>query len=92
MLEDDLPAALERLKAAGWAVIASDLHGQDFYSHPDPGARYALVIGNEARGISQAVRALATMLVRLPMRGGAESLNAAVAAGIMMYSLTEKRD
>lgn len=84
---DDLPGALAELKARGYAVIASDLHGQDFYARPDPGERFVLVIGNEARGIREATRQAASMLVKLPMRGGAESLNAAVAAGIMMYEL-----
>ena len=88
MLEEDLPAALERMKIRGWTVIASDLHGMDFYSRPDPGHRFVLVIGNEARGISNETRLAADMLLKLPMRGGAESLNAAVAAGIMMYDLT----
>lgn len=87
MVSDDLPAALMDLRDRGWSVIASDLAGADFYRRPDPGAKYVLVIGNEARGISEAVRDAATMLVKLPMRGGAESLNAAVAAGIMMYEL-----
>ena len=87
MTAEDLPAALAALAARGWTVIASDLHGHDFYRRPDPGAKFILIIGNEARGISQAVRDAASMLVRLPMRGGAESLNAAVAAGIMMYEL-----
>ena len=40
--------------------------------------------------MSEPVRALATHKVRLPMRGGAESLNAAIAAGIMMYDLTRE--
>lgn len=84
---DDLPAALAELRDRGYAILASDLHGQDFYSRPDPGERFVLVIGNEARGISDATRNAATTLVKLPMRGGAESLNAAVAAGIMMYEL-----
>lgn len=83
----DLPAALAQLSGAGYSIICSDLHGADFYSRPNPGKKLALVIGNEARGISEATRAQATMLVKLPMRGGAESLNAAVAAGIMMYEL-----
>ena len=89
MPENDLPAALTALAARGWSIVASDLDGADFYARPDPGERFVLVIGSEARGISGAVRALATMRVRLPMRGGAESLNAAVAAGILMYGLTE---
>ena len=87
MTAEDLPAALEALKARGYVVLASDLNGADFYHRPDPGARFTLVIGNEARGISVATREAATALVKLPMRGGAESLNAAVAAGIMMYEL-----
>ena len=84
---DDLPAALVRLKSSGWTVLASDLRGDDFYSRPDPGERFVLVIGSEARGIYDATRKAAGALVKLPMRGGAESLNAAVAAGIMMYEM-----
>ena len=83
----DLPASLRQLSAIGYSIICSDLNGADFYSRPDPGKKYVLVIGNESRGISDETRAAATMLVKLPMRGGAESLNAAVAAGIMMYEL-----
>ena len=90
MQPGDLPEALAALRQRGYAVIASDLHGADFYHRPDPGEKLVLVIGNEARGISEATRAAATMLVKLPMRGGAESLNAAVAAGIMMYELTRE--
>ena len=91
MQAEDLPAALEALRGRGWRVIASDLRGSDFYAHPDPGGRFILVIGSEARGISDAVRALADLRLRLPMRGGAESLNAAVAAGIMMYELMREQ-
>ena len=84
---DDLPASLADLAKRGYSIICSDLNGKDFYARPDAGKKFVLVIGNEARGISDATRAQATMLVKLPMRGGAESLNAAVAAGIMMYEL-----
>ena len=82
-----LADTLEEMKARGYEIIASDLHGADFYERKDCGGRFVLVIGNEARGISDEVRAAASCLVKLPMRGGAESLNAAVAAGIMMYEL-----
>ena len=91
MQTSNLPAALNELRHKGWAVIASDLRGTDFYRHPDPGDRFILVIGSEAHGISEATRAAADMLVKLPMRGGAESLNAAVAAGIMMYELMREQ-
>ena len=91
MMSEDLPAALAELRGRGYAVLASDLHGGDFYSRPYVGERFILVIGNEARGISPATRQAASTLVKLPMRGGAESLNAAVAAGIMMYELMRER-
>ena len=85
---DDLPGALDALKAQGYAVISSQLDGEPF----GPVARgmvapFALVIGSEGNGVSEPVRQVATHRVALPMRGGAESLNAAVAAGIMMYGL-----
>lgn len=89
MLSDNLSETLLSLRDRGYTVVASDLHGEDFYARRDPGDRFVLVIGNEARGISEGVRGAADMRVKLPMRGGAESLNAAVAAGIMMYGLTE---
>jgi len=87
MNSDCLSNTLRQFAEAGYTIIASDLNGCDFYSRPNPGKKYVLIIGNEARGISDEVRAEADMLVKLPMRGGAESLNAAVAAGIMMYDL-----
>ena len=83
----ELADALLQLRKRGYRVFASDLSGADFYARPDAGEKFVLVIGNEARGISDAVREAADCRVKLPMRGGAESLNAAVAAGIMMYEL-----
>ncbi|MDO5323342.1 MAG: RNA methyltransferase [Clostridia bacterium] len=87
----ELADALLQLRQRGYRVFASDLSGADFYAHPDAGEKFVLVIGNEARGISAAVREAADFRVKLPMRGGAESLNAAVAAGIMMYELMRGR-
>ncbi|MBQ3575581.1 MAG: RNA methyltransferase [Clostridia bacterium] len=84
---ENLADALVELRKRGYHVFASDLNGADFYDRPDGGEKFVLVIGNEARGISDEVRNAADCLVKLPMRGGAESLNAAVAAGIMMYEL-----
>ena len=52
-----------------------------------PDLPYALVVGSEAKGASDALRARADMVVSIPMSGGIESLNAAVAAAIGMYQL-----
>ena len=87
-ITDDLPGVLEALKARGYAVMSSQLDGDDFGTvAPGIAEPFALVIGSEGNGVSEPVRQLATHRVALPMRGGAESLNAAVAAGIMMYAL-----
>jgi len=85
----DLPAALEALKAEGYAIVATELGGADFYANC-PHDKAVLVIGSEGRGVSQEVRDAATHHLALPMRGGAESLNAAVAAGIMIYEMARE--
>ena len=84
-----LPERLSELKREGYAVISSALDGEDMYSAAGsvPG-RFVLVIGSEARGVSPEVQAMSDIRLRIPMRGKAESLNAAVAAGILMYHLT----
>lgn len=87
VVTDDLPAALESLKASGSSVISSQLDGEPFYERSPVGEKFCLVIGSEGNGVSPQVQRVATHRVKLPMRGGAESLNAAVAAGIMMYEL-----
>lgn len=84
---DDLPHTLTCLKEQGFSVISSQLDGDPFYERAPVGEKFCLVIGSEGNGVSPQVQAVATHRVKLPMRGGAESLNAAVAAGIMMYEL-----
>ena len=84
---ESLPSALLRLRDQGYAILSSQLDGAPFYQRPDIGEKWVLIIGNEGNGISPPVRETATLRLRLPMRGGAESLNAGVAAGIMMYEL-----
>lgn len=83
-----LPEALRHCREEGFSVISSQLDGDPFYERTDVSPSFVLVVGNEGSGISEAVRAESTHHLKLPMRGGAESLNAAVAAGIMMYDLT----
>ena len=85
---DDLPGLLTGLVQQGVSVLSSQLDGEPFYQRSPLNERFVLVIGSEGNGVTDEVKAVATHRVKLPMRGGAESLNAAVAAGIMMYELT----
>ncbi|MEE0164304.1 MAG: TrmH family RNA methyltransferase [Lachnospiraceae bacterium] len=84
---DDLPGELTKLREKGYSILSSQLDGTPFYERQDVAERFALIIGNEGNGVSEQVQQTATHRVRLPMRGGAESLNAAIAAAIMMYEL-----
>lgn len=85
---EDLPSELRRLRdERKLTVLSSQLDGTPFDEWRPGETGFALVIGSEGNGVSPAVRALADRRLCLPMRGRAESLNAAVAAGIMMYSL-----
>lgn len=84
---DDLPGELTKLREKGYSILSSQLDGTPFYEREKVAEQFALIIGNEGNGVSEQVQQTATHRVRLPMRGGAESLNAAIAAAIMMYEL-----
>jgi len=92
MVVTDLPVCLTDLREKGYSIISSQLDGEPFYQRSPVGEKFCLIIGNEGNGISDEVKATATHRVKLPMRGGAESLNAAIAAGIMMYDLMKERE
>ena len=82
-----LAASLKDFRNSGYSVISSQLDGEPFFERKEVASSFVLVVGNEGNGISAPVRQAATHHLRLPMAGGAESLNAAVAAGSMMYDL-----
>ena len=81
----DLSEALSGLKRRGWQLI--DLGGGPFFSHPPFHPQTCLMVGNEGAGLSPGLLALADLRLKLPMPGGAESLNAAVAASLMIYDV-----
>lgn len=80
--EAPLEEVLARLE--GWPVLGADMAGEDVFKAPLP-ERGLLIIGNEGRGLSAAAAARLTRLVSIPRPpgGAAESLNAAVATGIL---------
>jgi TrmH family RNA methyltransferase len=86
-----LSERLMALREDGYAIVSSQLDGGDFFARGFLPPKLVLVIGSEAEGVNAAVSAVATHRLRLPMCGGAESLNAAIAAGIMLYDLARER-
>lgn len=82
-----LATEMSALKNSGYVVYAAHLDGKDFYLREKTDPKAILIIGNEANGIRPEITAMADRLFKLPIQGKAESLNAAVAAGIAIYDL-----
>ncbi|HEY9063213.1 MAG TPA: RNA methyltransferase [Pseudobacteroides sp.] len=83
-------STINLIKAKGIKVYAAHLDGTINYYGMDECQNAAIIIGNEANGISDEAAKAADCLVKIPMPGKAESLNASVAAGILMYEIVRK--
>ena len=83
----DAAEAITALNARGVATIAGVLDGEPFYQRRSTPERVCVVIGNEGAGVTAATANACSLRYRLPMRGGAESLNAAVAAAVFLYDI-----
>lgn len=87
MTEADI-ASLTEAKQAGFFVTASALHGASVdVQKMMRKNKQIFVVGNEGNGVSDAVLSLSDEIVHIPMQGAAESLNAGVAASILMYEV-----
>lgn len=89
VVEAEYDAAAEWLRTHGFRVIAADAAGESI-ERATRAPRMALVVGNEGAGLRDATRTLADEIVSVPMAGRAESLNVALAAGILLYLLTRR--
>ena len=78
-------------KAAIWVAGADPGEGSREYSQADLSGDLALVIGAEGQGLSQVVRKECDFLVRIPMLGKVASLNASVAAAVLLYEAVRQR-
>jgi len=74
------------LDSAGGEMWGADAGGEPVGTEPAP-AKLGLVVGNEGAGLSSSMRQRVTRLIALPIAGPVESLNVAVAAGILLYQL-----
>lgn len=84
---DDLKAVILGLKRDGISFYATHLKGKESYRDISYSDKAGILIGNEARGLSDEIANLADTYVIIPMQGKVESLNAAVAAALIMYEV-----
>lgn len=88
---EDVVSLGKELKKRGIRSYAAHLDGKNYYDKEDYRGGTAFYIGNEGNGLTAAAAAAADCLIRIPMSGRVESLNAAMAAGILMYEAARQR-
>lgn len=84
----NLVNAINKLKDKGYFVYAADMDGSD-YKTVDYADKVVLIIGNEGNGISNIVKNNSDEIISIPMKGVVNSLNASVAAAILIYGIGE---
>ena len=88
---NDICKAVDECKEKGVKVYAAHLKGTDNYNQKDYAQPTAFMIGNEGNGLSDRLTQKADELVRIPMQGKVESLNAAIACTILTYEAVRQR-
>ncbi len=86
----NLVRTMKELKEQGFWIVGTDMEGTH-YKEIDYQGKIVLVIGNEGKGMSDLVSKNCDFTARIPMHGTTNSLNASVAAGIMIYESIENR-
>lgn len=87
----NINATIDILKEKGIWIYGADIEGKDFSYNTDFSGACALIIGSEGKGISSLTLKKCDLLVKIPMIGKINSLNASVAGGIMMYEVLKGR-
>ena len=88
---DDLGAACRKMKEQGIRLFAAHLKGMNNYDQEDYTDNVGFLIGNEAGGLTDETAALADCYIRIPMEGQVESLNAAIAASVLIFEAARQR-
>jgi 23S rRNA (guanosine2251-2'-O)-methyltransferase len=88
----NLARTIEDLKQRGLWIVGTDAKGADDYRNLDGNMSLGLIIGSEGKGMSRILREKCDFLIKLPMVGKVTSLNASVAASLLMYEVYRKRN
>lgn len=86
----NIASAIDELKQEGLWITAADMDGEEMYNIDLKGA-IGLVIGSEGEGVSRLVKDKCDFIASIPMTGDINSLNASVAAGVLMYEALRQR-
>ncbi len=88
----NLARTVEELKDRGLWIVGTDAKGSDDYRNLDGNMSIGIIIGSEGKGMSRILKEKCDFLVHMPMVGKVTSLNASVAASILMYEVFRKRN
>jgi len=88
----NLNATISELKDKGLWIVGTDIDGKQGYSEINYDFPVCLIIGSEGFGMSRIIKESCDYIVKIPMKGKVNSLNASVAAGILIYKIFEKRN
>lgn len=83
--------AIEDLKEKGLWIYGADMDGENFHYEQKMTGPIGLVVGSEGRGISKIVKSKCDFIVKVPMKGQVNSLNASVASAVMIYEVVRQR-
>ncbi len=89
--ETNISKTIEKLKEKGFWIYGLDARGQNLYK-TDFSGKIAVLVGNEDKGISRLASEKCDVLVSIPMKNDVESLNASVAASVMMYEIVRSKN
>lgn len=87
----NMARAIDEIKERGVWIVGTDAKGNQDFRSMDGGMPIGLVIGSEGKGMGRLIKDKCDFLIRLPMAGHVTSLNASVAAGLLMYEVYRKR-
>ena len=88
---EDLIETIDNIKSHHISIYAAHLSADCYYDEVNYKGKCAILIGNEANGLSDEITKMATKYIKIPMAGNVESLNAAIAAAILMYEIYRQK-
>ena len=89
---NNISDSINKLKENGVWVCGTAIDAKSYYFEQDFKEPIAIVIGNEGKGMSQLVKKNCDFLVKIPMKGKIQSLNASVSTGIVVYEVLKQRN